>query len=151
MTQRKFSRLKRKHPGSHSRKSSTSTEAKMSKLVKSSSPREKSKLETLYSHNSSSKMSFWVSPDLSLGIEQLFNAMNLCENSKRLIISINLWNIKNMIQLSNLDLDEITRFFKQRLTGFKFPRHNHQGLMLRKVILNLIKDNHGFHEDDVIV
>jgi hypothetical protein len=35
--------------------------------------------------------------------------------------------------------------------GFKFPRNNHQGVMLRKVIFNLIKDNHGLDEEDVIV
>jgi hypothetical protein len=52
-------------------------------------------------------MSFWGSPDLSPGIEKLFNAMNLCDNSKSLIISINLCNIKNMIHLSNLELDEL--------------------------------------------
>jgi hypothetical protein len=38
----------------------------------------------------------------------------------------------------------------QRLTGFKFTRHNHQGLMLRKVLFKLIKENHGLIEDDVI-
>jgi hypothetical protein len=38
----------------------------------------------------------------------------------------------------------------QRLTGFKFQRHNYQSLMLRRVILNLIKENHGLNEDDVI-
>jgi hypothetical protein len=73
----------------------------MPKIVKSSLPTEKSKLETLYSPNkvspnvikshedsensekskSSSKISFWVSPDLSSGIEKSFNAMNLCDNS----------------------------------------------------------------------
>jgi hypothetical protein len=79
--QRWSSRLNRKHPGAHSRKSSTSTEAKMPKIVKSSSSTEKAKLETLYSPNkgspkvikshedsensnsnskSSSKTSFWV-------------------------------------------------------------------------------------------
>jgi hypothetical protein len=84
--QRRSSRLNRKHPDSHSRKSSTSTEAKMPKIVKSSLSTEKAKLETLYSPNkgspkvikshedsdnsnnkskSSSKMSFWGSPDLS--------------------------------------------------------------------------------------
>jgi hypothetical protein len=47
--QRRSSRLIRKHPGGHSRKSSTSKEAKMSKIVKSSSSTEKAKLETLYS------------------------------------------------------------------------------------------------------
>jgi hypothetical protein len=82
------SRLNTKHPGSHSRKSSTSTEAKMPKIVKSSSSIEKAKLETLYSPNKaspkviksredsenssneskySSKISFWGSPDLFPG------------------------------------------------------------------------------------
>jgi hypothetical protein len=124
--------LNRKHPGTHSRKSSTSTEAKMPKIVKSSSSTEKAKLETLYSPNkgssmvikshedsenrnsnskSSSKMSFWGSPDLSPGIEKLFNAMNLWDDSKSLIISINLCNIKNMIHLSNLELDELSSLF----------------------------------------
>jgi hypothetical protein len=97
---RRSSRLNRKHPGIHSRKSSTSTEAKMPKIVKSTSSTEKAKLETLYSPNkgspsaikghedsengqgkSSSKMSFWGSPDLYSGIEKLFDAMNLCDNS----------------------------------------------------------------------
>jgi hypothetical protein len=42
---RSSSRLNRKHPGSHSRKSYTPTEAKMPKIVKSSSSTEKAKLE----------------------------------------------------------------------------------------------------------
>jgi hypothetical protein len=50
--QRKYSRLNRKHPCGHSRKYSTSTEAKMPKIQK-----QKKK--------SSSKMSFWGSPDSS--------------------------------------------------------------------------------------
>jgi hypothetical protein len=109
--QKGSSRSNRKHPSSHSRKYSTSTETKMPKIVKSSSSTEKAKLETLYSpykvspkvikshedsenrdhkSKSSSKMSFWDSPDLSPGIEKLFDAMNLCDDSKSLIISINL-------------------------------------------------------------
>jgi hypothetical protein len=127
-----YSRLNRKNPGIHSRKSSTSMEAKMPKIVKSYSSTENPKLETLYSPNktspkvikshedsensinktkSSSKMSFWGSPDLSPGIEKLFNAMNLCDNSKSLIISINLCNIKSMIHLSNLEVDELSSLF----------------------------------------
>jgi hypothetical protein len=51
---RRSSRLNRKHPGSHSRKYSTSTEAKMPKIVKSSSSTEKAKLETLYNPNKGS-------------------------------------------------------------------------------------------------
>jgi hypothetical protein len=134
--QRRFSRLSRKHLGSHFRKSSTSTEAKIPKIVNSSSSTENPKLEALYNPNkgspnviqsnedsensynksksSSKKMSFWVSPDLSPGIEKLFYAMNLCDNSKSLIISINLCNIKNMIHLSNLELDKISSLFSRR-------------------------------------
>jgi hypothetical protein len=121
--QTRSSRLIRKHLDSHSRKYSTSTKAKMPKIVKSSSSTEKIKLETLYSPNkgsskfvnshedsensnnksiSSSKIYFWGSLDLSPGIEKLFNAMNLFHNSKSLIISMNLCNIKNMNHLSNL-------------------------------------------------
>jgi hypothetical protein len=48
------SRLNRKHPGSHSRKSSTSTEAKTLKIVKLPSSTENVKLETLYSPNKGS-------------------------------------------------------------------------------------------------
>jgi hypothetical protein len=51
---RRSSRLNRRHSGSHSRKYSTSTEAKMPKIVKSSSSTEKAKLETLYSPNKGS-------------------------------------------------------------------------------------------------
>jgi hypothetical protein len=43
----------------------------------------------------------------------------------------------------------LAAIFTQRLIGFKFPRHNHQCLMLRKFIFNLIKENHGSYEDDV--
>jgi hypothetical protein len=98
--------LNRKYPGSHYRKSSTSTEAKMPKIVKLSSSIEKPKRETLYSpykgspkvikcHEdsvnsnsiSSSKMSFWGSQDLPPGMEKLFDAINLSDNSKSLIFS----------------------------------------------------------------
>jgi hypothetical protein len=103
--------------------------------LKSSSSIEKAKLETLYSPNKgipkiikshedsenssnksklSSKMYFWGSTDLSPGVEKLFNAMNICDNSKSLIISINLCNIKNMIHLSNLELDELSSLFSSK-------------------------------------
>jgi hypothetical protein len=51
---RRSSRLNRKHPGSHSRKSYVSTEAKIPQIVNSSSSTEISKLETLYSPNKGS-------------------------------------------------------------------------------------------------
>jgi hypothetical protein len=44
---RRSSRINRKQPGSHSRKSYTPMEAKMPEIVKSSSSTEKSKPETL--------------------------------------------------------------------------------------------------------
>jgi hypothetical protein len=149
-----------------------STEAKMPKIVKSSYSTEKANLETLYSPNkgspkvikshedsetinnkckSSSKMSFWRSPDLSPGIEKLFNAMNLCENSKSLIISIDMCNIKNMIHLSNLELDELSSLFSRRdLRDSSFQGTIIKVLCLGKSFLNLIKENHGLNEDDVI-
>jgi hypothetical protein len=46
--------MSRKNPNSHSRKSYTPTEAKMPKIVKSSSSTKKAKLETLYSPNKGS-------------------------------------------------------------------------------------------------
>jgi hypothetical protein len=46
--------------------------------------------------------------------KKLFNQMNLCENLKSLIISINLCNVKNMIHLSNLELDELSSLFSRR-------------------------------------
>jgi hypothetical protein len=161
---RRHSRLIRKHPGSHSRKSNTSTEAKMPKILKSSSSTEKAKLETLYIPNkgspkvikshehsennynkskSSSKMSIWGSPDLSPGIEKLFNAINLCDNPNSLIISINLCNIKKMIHLSNLELDELSSLFSRRdLRDSSFQDTIIKVLCLGKSFLNLIKENH---------
>jgi hypothetical protein len=129
---RRSSRLNRKYPGSHSRKSNTPAEAKTPKIVKSSSSIEKAKHKPICSPNkgspkvikshedsensnnkskSSSKMSFWGSPDLFPRIEKLFNTMNLCDDSKSLIIFINLCNIKNMIHLSNWELDELSSLF----------------------------------------
>jgi hypothetical protein len=44
--------------------------------------------------NSSPKMSFWRSPDLSVGIEKLFKLIKLNENSKFLIILMDLGNLR---------------------------------------------------------
>jgi hypothetical protein len=128
--QRSSARFNRKYSGSHSKKSSTSKEPKMPKIFKSSSSPERPKLETLYSPNKgspaiikehedsniikdnpSSKMSIWGSPDLSQGIEKLLNNTDLSDKYKSLIIYKNLCNMKNIIQLSNLDLDDIGNLF----------------------------------------
>jgi hypothetical protein len=96
-------------------------------------------------------MSFWGSPDLSPGIEKLFDAMNLCDNSKSLIISINLCNIKNMIHLSNLELDELRSLCSRRdLRDSSFQDTIIKVLFLGKSFLNLIKENYEFYEDDII-
>jgi hypothetical protein len=96
-------------------------------------------------------LSFWGSPDLSPGIEKLFYAMNLCDNSKSLIISINLCNIKNMIHLSNLELDELSSIFLRRdLQDSSFQDTIIKVLCLGKSFLTLIKENHGLHEDVAI-
>jgi hypothetical protein len=121
--------LNRKHLSNHYGKPYTSIEAKLPKIVKSSSSTESSMLQTLYSSNklspkvikchedsdntnskgkSSSKSSLWGSANLSPGIEKLLNAMNLCDDSKSLIVSLNMCSIKNMIYLSNLELDELS-------------------------------------------
>jgi hypothetical protein len=60
------------------------------------------------------KYPFGVDQNYPTGIEKLFNAMNLYDNSKSLIISINLCNIKNMIHLSNLELDDLSSLFSHR-------------------------------------
>jgi hypothetical protein len=52
--QRKYSRFNSNHLGSHCRKSSTSTEAKIPKIVTSSPSTEKYKLDTIYSTNGGS-------------------------------------------------------------------------------------------------
>jgi hypothetical protein len=131
--QRRSSRLNRKLQGCHSKKSNSSKDSKMPKIIKSSSSTENPKLETLHSSNmrsptvikihgdsdnsrskSSSKVSFWKYPDLSPGIETILNARNLSDSSGSVIISINLCNINNMIQLSNLDLEDLSKFFSRK-------------------------------------
>ena len=59
-------------------------------------------------------MPFWGSPDLSVEIKAIFTTMDLSDNSKSLIISMNICNMKNMIQLSNLDLHDLSNFFLVR-------------------------------------
>jgi hypothetical protein len=77
--------------------------------------------------------------------------MNLCDDSKSLIISINLCSIKNMIYLSNLESDELSSLFSRRdLRNSSFKDTIIKVLRLRKLFLNLTKENHGLHEDDTI-
>jgi hypothetical protein len=90
-------------------KTLSSTNKSRPKVIKSHEDSENSKSKIKI--KSSSKIYFWGSPYLSPVIEKLFNAMHLYGNSKSLIISINLCTIKNMIHLSNLELDEFSNLF----------------------------------------
>jgi hypothetical protein len=140
----------------------------MPKIFKSSSSPERPKLETLYSPNKgspaiinehedsniikgnpSSKMSIWGSLDLSPGIENLFNDMDLSDKSKSLTISINLCNMKNMIQLSNLDLDVISNLFSRKdLRDSDFQDTIVKVLCLGKRFQISIREKCGLKEND---
>jgi hypothetical protein len=61
-----------------------------------------------------SKMSFWYSPDLSVGMDKLFKVIKLNEDSKFLIISMDLGNVRNIIQLSDQDLHDATSLFSRQ-------------------------------------
>jgi hypothetical protein len=56
-----------------------------------------------------------------------------------------------MIYLSNLELDELSSSFSRRdLRDSSLQDTIIKVLCLGKSFLNLIKENHGLHEDDVI-
>jgi hypothetical protein len=56
-----------------------------------------------------------------------------------------------MIHLSNLELDELSSLFSHRnLRVSSFQDTIIKVFYLGKSSLNLIKENHGLHEDDVI-
>jgi hypothetical protein len=93
------------------------------------------------------KKSFWGSPDISSGIENLFDAMGLYEKSKSLIISVNLCSIKNMIQLSELDFHDVVNLFpRQDLRESVFQDSVIKVLCLGQSFKLLIKENAGLDE-----
>jgi hypothetical protein len=95
----------------------------------------------------SSKKSSWGSPDVSSGIENLFDAMGLCEKSKSLIISMNLCSIKNMIQLSELDFHDVVNLFpRQDLRESVFQDSVIKVLCLGRSFKLLIKEKAGLDE-----
>jgi BRCT domain type II-containing protein len=124
---RRSTRTIKKHLGDHTRKTEShqtkryisSKDTNMPKIMKSASSIEKQRLDILPnpkkanptvtkshqdSHSNyskaSAKASFWGSPDISSGIENLFEVMGLYNKSKTLIISMHLCSIKNIIQIS---------------------------------------------------
>jgi hypothetical protein len=138
---RRSTRTIKKQPGDHARKtesnqtkrSNSSRDTKMPKIIKSASFIEKQRLDILpnpkkasptvtkshedsHSNKSkaSAKASFWGSPDISSGIEKLFEVMGLYNKSKTLIIFMHICSIKNIIQLSNLDLHDLGNMFSRQ-------------------------------------
>jgi hypothetical protein len=138
---RRSARIIKKQPGDHAKKpqgrqtkrSVSSKDTKMPKIINSASSIEEQKLDILpnpkkdnptvtkshedsHSNNSISSVqaSFWGSPGLSSGIEKLSEVMGLYDKSKTLIISMNLCSIKSMIQLSNLDLHDFGNMFSRQ-------------------------------------
>jgi hypothetical protein len=164
----------KKQPGSHPRKLQerqtkrpvTSKDVKMPKIVKSPPASQEQKLDTLHSpmknnptaikshedcpsitSNLSYKKSFWGSPDISSGIENLFDAMGLYEKSKSCIISMNLCSIKSMIQLSELACHEAVHLFpRQDLRESVFQDSLIKVLFLGRSFKLLIKENAGLDE-----
>jgi hypothetical protein len=150
-----------------SKRSVSSKESKASKIIKSLSSSEMSKLASLHtpkkeSHNNddesddsksnaSSKMSFWGSPDLSRGIEKLFKLIKFNEESKLLFTSIDVGNVRNMIQLSDQDLHDITSLFsRQDLRDPYFQDSIIKILCLGKYFKLVLKEIHGLGEHDDI-
>jgi hypothetical protein len=100
-------------------------ETKLPKIFKPYSSTEKAELETLYSPNKGSPKvikSHEDNENSNNKTEKLFNAMNLCDDSKSLIISINLFNIKNMINLSNWNKMGFEDYFHIKTYGIKVSK-----------------------------
>ena len=77
--------------------------------------------------------------------------MDLSDNSKSLIISMNLCNMKNMIQLSNLDLHDVSNlFFRKDLCDSTFQNTIIKVLCLGKCFQILIKEKSGLNQDQVL-
>jgi hypothetical protein len=101
--------------------------------------------------NASPKMSFLDSPDLSRGIEKLFKLIKFNEESKLLLTSMDLGNVRNMIQLSDQDLHDITSLLsRQDLRDPNFQDSIIKILCLGKCFKLVLKEIHGLGEHDNI-
>ena len=120
------SRLKNKWILQTSKRSVRYKGYKAPKIIKSLSSFEKSKLAKPRTpetgswkkddsdeskSNSLSKMSFWGSLDLSIGVEILCKLTKSNEDASFLIMSMNLCNVRNMIQLPDQDSHDVASLF----------------------------------------
>jgi hypothetical protein len=107
-------------------------------------------MRKIYS-NLSSKVSFWESPDVSVGVKNVFKLIKRNEDARFLFISMNLCNVKNMIQLSDQVLHGVTSLFSRQN-----PRdHNFQDaiikiLRLGKCLKLVIQETNGLGELDEV-
>jgi hypothetical protein len=164
---RKSSRIRNKKLIQSSKRSVSSKDSKAPKIIKSLSSSEKSKLASLHtpkkgSHkndndsddsksNASSKISIWGSPDLCRGIEKLFKLIKQNEDSKFLLTSVDLGNVRNMIQLSDQDPHDVTSIFsRQDLRDSSFQDFIIKILCLGKCFHLVLKEIHGLGEHDNI-
>ena len=86
---------------------------------------------------------------MSPGIERLFNTMELNEQIRNSLISMNLCSIKSMIQLSNLDLSDVIAFFSRKdLQDSDFQETIMKVLCLGKCFQLLIKERSGLSKDE---
>jgi hypothetical protein len=157
----------RKPQGCQTKRSVSSEDTKIPKIIKSASSIEEQKLDILPnpkkvnptvtkshedSHSNNSKLSvktsFWGSPDLSSGIEKHFGVMGLYDKSETLIISMNLCSIQNMIQLSNLDLHDFGNMFsRQDLRDSVFQDSIIKVICLGKCFKMLIQEINELDDD----
>jgi hypothetical protein len=98
--------------------------------------------------NSSSKMSIWGSPDLSRGIEKLFKLIKFNEDSKLLLTSMDLGNVRNMIQQSDQDLHDITSLFSRQ--DLRDPQFQDSIIKLGMCFKLVLKEIHDLGEHDNI-
>jgi hypothetical protein len=90
-------------------------------------------------------------PYLSRGIKKLFKLIKINEDSKFLITSMNPGNVRNMIQLSDQDLHDITSLFsRQDLRDTDFQDSIIKILCLGRCFKLVLKEIHGLGEHDNI-
>ena len=86
---------------------------------------------------------------MSPEIENLLNVMQLNDQIREPLISINLCSIKSMIQMSNLDLnDVIASFLFKDLRESDFQETMMKLLRLGKCFQLLIKERSGLSKDE---
>jgi hypothetical protein len=116
---RKLSRLKNKESSQTTRRYVSSKDFKAPKSIQIPKKGKYKDNDNNEDKNSHLKLSFWGSPDLSVGVENLFKLIKLHEDARFLIISLNLCNVGNMIQLSDQVLHDVTTLFSRQ--GLRDP------------------------------